>query len=103
VEADYDEEIAAIAQQTGESPRRVRARLEKGGMLDVLRNQVVERKVIDLILSQATFKEVDYQPDTAAQTEALDQSAGGGPVETEIPEAQREPGGTSELPEKRES
>ena len=29
--------------------------------MDVLRNQIVERKVIDLILEHATFKEVPYE------------------------------------------
>ncbi|MFM8708678.1 MAG: trigger factor, partial [Planctomycetia bacterium] len=46
---DYDEEIRAIAAQSGESPRRVRANLEKRGLMDVLRNQIIERKTIDLI------------------------------------------------------
>lgn len=47
--ADYDEEIRAIAAQSGESPRRVRASLEKRGLMDVLRNQIIERKTLDLI------------------------------------------------------
>ena len=29
--------------------------------MDVLRNQIIERKVIDLILANAVFKEVPYQ------------------------------------------
>ena len=60
-EKDYDAEIAAIAKQTNESPRRVRARLEKRGSMDVLRNQIIERKVVDLILANAVFKEVPYR------------------------------------------
>ena len=40
-----------IAEQSGESPRRVRARLEKQGLMDSLRNQIIERKVIELVLS----------------------------------------------------
>ncbi len=83
---DYTSEIALIAAQSGESVRRVRARLEKGGMMDSLRNQVVERKVIELVLEQAKFKEVPYKPE-GAETEAIDQSAGGQDEETEIPEA----------------
>ena len=31
--------------------------------MDVLRNQVIERKVIDLILEHAEFEEVPYQPE----------------------------------------
>lgn len=89
-EQDYDEEIRLIAAQTGESPRRARAQLEKGGMMDVLRNQVVERKVIELILSHAQFKEVPYQPE-GIEAEALDKTvAGGEDEEAAIPAAKPE-------------
>ena len=60
-EQDYDDEIRLIASQTKDSPRRVRARLEKSGSMDVLRNQIIERKVIKRILAHATFKEVPYK------------------------------------------
>ena len=63
-----------IAGQSGESSRRVRARLEKGNMVDALRNQIIERKVIDLVLSHATFKDVPYNPESS-DTEAVDSSA----------------------------
>lgn len=53
-EQDYDGEIERIAEQEGIPPRRVRARLEKRGDLDALRNQILERKVIDKIVSHAT-------------------------------------------------
>lgn len=90
-EQDYEEEIYYLAMQSGESPRRVRARLEKGEMMDVLRNQVVERKVIELILSQAEFQEVPYKPEGLDEEEALDQAVGG-EEESDIPEAKPEPG-----------
>jgi trigger factor len=83
---DYQDEVALIASQSGESPRRVRARLEKGGMMDALRNQIIERKVIDLVQSQARFKDVAYKPE-GLETEALDQAAGGEESESDIPEA----------------
>ena len=35
----------------GESARRVRARLEKGGAMDALHNQVVEHKVVDIAVA----------------------------------------------------
>ena len=60
-EEDYEAEIRLIAAQSDESPRRVRARLEKSGSMDVLRNQIIERKVIERILEHATFKEVPYE------------------------------------------
>lgn len=84
---DYKDEVALIAEQSGESARRVRARLEKQGLMDTLRNQIIERKVIDLVLAEAKFKDVPYKPD-GGDTEALDQAAGGDDEEEAIPEAQ---------------
>jgi trigger factor len=95
-ENDYDEEIKLIAEQTNQSPRRVRARLEKSGNMDVLRNQIVERKMIDLILQHAQFQEVPFtfeRPDI----EAVDQLLSG-PQQEELPEAKS--AGTEE-PERR--
>ena len=83
---DYQSEITLLAAQSGESVRRVRARLEKGGLMDSLRNQIIERKVIELVLSHAQFKDVPYKPE-GADTEAIDQSAGGEDDESDIPEA----------------
>jgi trigger factor len=85
-EDDYQSEIQLIATQSGESARRVRARLEKQGLMDSLRNQIIERKVIDLVLSHAQFKEVPYKP-KGHETEAMDQAAGGESEESSIPEA----------------
>jgi trigger factor len=86
-DADIDEEIKLIAEQSGESPRRVRARLEKSGNMDVLNNQIVERKVIDLILQHATFKEVPFSFERT-DAEAIDQNLGG--EHGDIPEAKPE-------------
>jgi trigger factor len=94
-EEDYDAEIRLIASQSEESPRRVRARLEKSGSMDVLRNQVVERKVIELILAHATFKETPYEFRRTDEA-AVDQAAGGG-EQADIPEAKYDEG--EEVPE----
>lgn len=92
---DYDDEIELIAAQAGENPRRVRARLEKQGLMDALRNQIIERKTIELILAEAKFRDVPYEP-ASLQAEALDQSAGGGEDPDEaIPEAQFPDGPTA--------
>lgn len=88
-EADYDAEIALIAMQSGETPRRVRARLEKSGTMDALRNQIIERKVIDLILAEATFNDTPYEPEKSDST-AINRAAGGGEAESEIPDARPE-------------
>ena len=87
-----------IARQSNESPRRVRAQIEKRGLADALRNQIIERKTIELIQAQATFKEVPYQLETS-DTEAMDTSAGGG-EESEIPEAQADATSALDKPEK---
>lgn len=87
-EEDLELEMAAISQQTGESMRRVRTRIEREGVTDALANQVVERKVIDMILAEATFKEVPYKLEES-ETVAIDQTAGGG-EESDIPTAKPE-------------
>jgi trigger factor len=96
-EADYDAEIRLIAEQSGESVRRVRARLEKAGSMDVLRNQIVERKVIERILEHATFKEVPYEFRRTDEA-AIDHAAGGG-EQADIPEAKYDEG--EEVPDVR--
>jgi hypothetical protein len=55
----------------------------------VLRNQIVERKVIELILEHAGFKDAPYVPE-ATEAEALDRTAGGGEEEAKKPEAKEE-------------
>ncbi len=93
-EGDYEKEIFLIAAQSGESPRRVRAQLEKRGLMDVLRNQIIERKVLELVQSEAKFKDEPYEP-PKMDTEAISIHAGGGteaaiPVTTEADEEKAE-------------
>jgi trigger factor len=64
-ESDYQKEIQLIAEQGDTSPRRIRARLEKQGQMDALRNQIVERKVIDLIVANAKVTEQSVKPAAA--------------------------------------
>jgi len=83
--ADYDHEIEQMALQSGESPRRIRARLEKQGQMDALRNQIVENKVIELIAGHADVVEKPLEvkkEDTAAVDIAI-----AGDDEEHIPEA----------------
>ncbi|HZZ29695.1 MAG TPA: trigger factor [Pirellulales bacterium] len=83
---DYENEIRLIAAQSGESVRRVRAQLEKRGLMDILRNQIIERKTIEMVLKHAKFKDVPYKPESL-ETEAIDEAAGGEETEEDIPEA----------------
>ena len=82
--ADYDMEIQLIAGQSNESPRRVRAQLEKRGMMDSLRNQIVERKVIEAVEAEAKFKDVPHKEE-GSDVETIGLAAGGSQVQ--IPEA----------------
>jgi trigger factor len=68
-DADYDAEVKLIAQQSDEPERRVRARLEKSGQMDALRNQIIERKVIEAIVAQATITEQAVERDNSVDEE----------------------------------
>ena len=92
-EADYDREIELLADQGGESPRRVRARLEKRGQMDALRNQIVERKVVELICSEAVFEDTPLEEQTD-DVFAVNVALAGGHDTSDIPEAKH--GGEAE-------
>jgi trigger factor len=69
-------EIQAIAERTVESPRRVRARLQKEGSTEHLGTQILERKVIDRILKDSTIADIVVEADLAeGQVETLDHAA----------------------------
>jgi len=85
-DVDFDAEIRMIAMQSQESPRRIRARLEKRGQMDALRNQIIERKVIALITSEAEFTDKPFEPHKN-DTVAIDHFISGHEDEEEIPEA----------------
>jgi trigger factor len=55
---EIDEEIERMADQNHESPRRVRARLEKDDLIDTLAAQLIERKTLDLVLDSAEYEDV---------------------------------------------
>ena len=55
---DLNEEIERIAEQEGESPRRVRARLEREDLIDALAAEMIERAALDLILDSAEYDDV---------------------------------------------
>lgn len=86
---DYEMEINLIALQQNDSPRRVRARLERRGQMDALRNQIIERKVLELIKSSATIKDVPYKP-AKDDVEAVEFALTGDKKGSDIPEARYE-------------
>ena len=89
-DADIDDEIDRIADQTGDSPRKVRAKMERDELLEALATELLERKALDLVLGTAEYEEfeqnpltrdagdvttVDAQADPAAQQAALADAA----------------------------
>jgi trigger factor len=76
-EDDINDEIERIAAQVGESPRKVRARLEKEENLDTLAAEMIERKALDLVLDTAEYedvpldKEEESEPLATVETQAV--------------------------------
>jgi trigger factor len=84
-DGDYDAEIRLLSLQSGETPRRIRAQLEKRGLMDVLRNQIIERKVISLVQQNARFDDEPFElPKPNAV--AVRMAAGGGEATSAIPD-----------------
>jgi trigger factor len=69
-EQDVEDEIDRIAERANESPRRVRARLEKEDMIEALAAEMIERKALDLILAFAEYEDVQIgeRPQTDVAT-----------------------------------
>ena len=59
---DIDVEIDRIADQSGESPRKVRARMEKDDLIEALATELLERKALDLVLDNAGYEEYPLNP-----------------------------------------
>jgi trigger factor len=72
-EEDLEDEIELIAARSDESPRRVRARVEKEGLADALATQILERKSLDRILDYVKYEDVELVEAPAVET--LDQAS----------------------------
>lgn len=70
---DVEMEILSIAQRTDETPRRVRARIEKEGLGEGLATQILERKTIDRILEFTKIEDTVHEVEKAVET--LDETA----------------------------
>ena len=71
---DLEAEIEAMAERSGESIRRVRARVEKEGLDDALATQILERRALEHILKSVDFEDVAVEePEVAVET--LDEAA----------------------------
>jgi len=58
---DLDVEIDRIADQSGESFRKVKARMEKEDLMEALATDLLERKALDLVLSSATYEDYEWK------------------------------------------
>ena len=75
-------EILNMSMRYDESPRRLRARLEKQGLIENLYAQTLERKAVDIILEHAKFEDVPAPAKTADEgVVALPISLTGGAAE----------------------
>ncbi len=74
----YDE-IERLADQHNESPRRLRARMEKEDLIEVLAIELIERKVLDMILDGAEYEDVplDKQDETPTVSTVEEQAVQG--------------------------
>jgi trigger factor len=97
---DLSDEIERIAARSDESPRRVRARLEKEDMLDALAAEMIERKALDLILESAEYEDV---PIGAAEEEgrvsSVEEQAVPGEMADPVAEAQAQAAQETSSPE----
>lgn len=73
---DIQEEIESIAERSDESPRKVRARLEREDMMESLVMEILERKALDLVLEHATYEDVPMAS-AGPKLEAIEASASG--------------------------
>ncbi|MBI1310794.1 trigger factor [bacterium] len=71
---DLEMEILKMSFQSGETPRRLRARLVKTGVIENLEAQIRERKAIDLALTSASYEETPLDEELVADlnVEAVD-------------------------------
>jgi trigger factor len=90
---DIDNQIQVMALQSDESPRRVRARLEKEGLLETLEIQILEQLAVERALEFAEWQNVPLE-EKEVDEEAVDESAG---ASVEEPAAES-PAGDAETP-----
>jgi trigger factor len=68
---DIEMEIMYMAMRRGENPRRVRARLEKEGLIDNLEAQILERKAVDFLMSRVKFEDVPLKREPDSHVEGI--------------------------------
>lgn len=104
IEVDDDEiemEIERLADMEKESPRRVRAQLEKEDLLETLAAQLIERKALNLILEHAEYKDVPLDQKSDAGLGTVEEQAIPGEMKdpTEVPKDEKPPEVTEPIQE----
>lgn len=70
-EAEVDKELQNLAEERGQNVDRLRATMEKNNQLLLLRAQIREEKILDLLMSKAEVTEAeDHKPEPAADASA---------------------------------
>lgn len=64
---EIDAEIERIADESDESPRKVRARLEREDMIEALATELLERRALQVVLDHAIYEEGELVPDSTRQ------------------------------------
>ena len=74
---DIDAEIDRLADQTGESPRKLRSRLERDDLIETLATELLERRALDIVLETAEYEEYESNPlaDDAGEVATVDADA----------------------------
>lgn len=76
---DLDAEIDRIAEQAGESFRKVKARMEKEDLMEALATDLLERKALDLILAGATYEDYEWKAEERGEDQVATVEAGAVP------------------------
>jgi trigger factor len=86
-EEEYDDEIEQIADQSDLSARQVRAKLERTGQMDALRNQILERTVIKRIVDAGNVNTIQGDSILKAEPDEFAVEFLVAPVSQALPEA----------------
>jgi trigger factor len=98
---DINDEIERLAEMENESPRRVRARLEKEDLLETLAAQIIERKALNLILDNAEYEDVQADAQATSPVTTVEAQAVPGELKDPTaapPPAEEQPAAPAEAP-----
>lgn len=86
---DIASEISMMAMQQGESPRKLRTKMVKNGMIENLEAQIRERKAVDFILSKASFNDIPMKSFLEDDIESVNRSITSSINDSEVTEDEK--------------